>query len=56
MRTFAIFVASNQSFSLNSWHQNRLWIILIVALIKLFFLVNFQMQFGKIILEIKMIK
>ena len=50
IRNFAIpFVASDQSCSVNSSHQIRLWIILLVALIKLFFLVNSQMQFGKII-------
>ena len=50
IRTFAIsFVASDQSCSVNSSHQIRLWIILLAAIIKLFFLVNTQMQFGKII-------
>ena len=38
-------------YSLNSCHQMRLWIVLLIALIKLFFLVNFQMKFGKMKLE-----
>ena len=41
-------VVANQSYSLNSCHQIHLWIALLVTLIKLFFLVNSQMQFGEI--------
>ena len=49
MRIVAIFVVSNQSCNLS--YQICLWIILLVAHIELFFLVNSHMQFGKIILE-----
>ena len=45
-------VVANQSYSHNSCHQIHLWTALLVALIKLFFLVNSQMQFGKMIREI----
>ena len=48
MRTLTILVVSNQSCSLNSCHQIHLWIILLVTLIELFFLVNFQIQFGNL--------
>ena len=44
-------VVSNQSYHLNSCHQIPLSILLLVAFIKLFFLVNSQMQFQKMILE-----
>ena len=39
------FVVSNQGYSLNNCYQIRLWIILIVALIKLFFLIKFQIYY-----------
>ena len=42
-------VVANQSYSLKSCNEIHLWIILLVAIMKQFFLINSQTQFWKMI-------